>query len=198
MGFMKIAVTCLLLAVVLSGCSVGNKSDETVVPRRHTYPRIDVPDSAFTFIETGYNGMQLSLNDATEYALHSSDDGTSNFIDVNYPGLNAAIYFTITPVERATLPDVIVNRLERVSLNLGGTDAELLEFDSPAGFENKVFVSRADISTPVQFIATDGKTTVISGTSFLKDASVANADSLAPVVNMLRRDILHTLKTLHR
>lgn len=198
MGYMKIAVAWLLFVVVLSGCSVGDKSGETAVPRRHAYPRIDVPDSAFTFIETGYNGMQLSLNDATEYALHSSDDGTSNFIDVDYPGLNAAIYFTITPVERATLPDVIDNRLERVSLNLGGADAELLEFDSPAGFENKVFVSRADISTPVQFIATDGETTVISGTSFLKDASAANADSLAPVVNMLRRDILHSLKTLHR
>lgn len=195
---MKIAVACLLLAVAISGCSVGDKSDENVVPRRHAYPRIDVPDSTFTFIETGYNGMQLSLNDATDYALHSSDDGTSNFIDVNYPGHNAAIYFTITPVDNTTLASVIDNRLERVSLNLGGADAELLEFDSPAGFENKIFVSRADISTPVQFIATDGETTVISGTSFLKDASAANADSLAPVVNMLRRDILHTLKTLHR
>lgn len=197
---------CMMLAVIAGGCGSNVSGDADAVPRRRAYPRIELPDSAFTFIQTESNGfslapsrsLSLAINNATEYAVHSKDGNASLFIDVDYPGLNAAIYFTITPVDNTTLTSVIDNRLERVSLNLGGADAELLEFDSPAGFENKMFVSRADISTPVQFIATDGETTVISGTSFLKDASAANADSLAPVVNMLRRDILHTLKTLHR
>lgn len=198
----------MMLAVIAGSCGSNVSGDADAVPRRRAYPRIELPDSAFTFIQTESNGLSLSpsispslslaMNNATEYAVHSKEGNASLFIDVDYPGLNAAIYFTITPVDNTTLAAVIDNRLERVSLNLGGADAELLEFDSPAGFENKVFVSRADISTPVQFIATDGETTVISGTSFLKDASAANADSLAPVVNMLRRDILHTLKTLHR
>lgn len=182
----------------LTGCSNGSGNDSASVPRRHAYPRIELPDSAYTFIEVNDKGLGIALNDAADYAMHASDDGTSNFIDVDYPGLNAAVYFTVTPVTENTISEVLDNRLERVRLNLGGADAELLEFDSPAGFENKIFVSRADISTPVQFISTDGTATVISGTAFLRDASAANADSLAPVVAMLRRDILHSLMTLQR
>lgn len=193
---MRYPAIIILIAAIACGCGRKSGSDADAVPRRHAYPRIEVPDSAFTFIEVNDRSLSVALNNATDYAFHTSDDGSSDFIDVDYPGFNAAIYYTITPVTENTVADVLDNRLERIRLNLGGSDAELLEFDSPAGFENKIFASRGDISTPVQFISTDGASTVISGMAFLRDASAANADSLAPVVAMLRRDILHSLKTL--
>lgn len=190
---MLTALTCML-----AGCTNNAGNDATPVPRRHAYPRIETADSVFTHIDTDIGNLSIGVNDRAVHTLRSANDGSSRFIDVNYPRFNSTIYFTITPVDPATAGQVIDNRLERISLNLGGADAELIEFDSPAGFENKVIVSRGDIATPVQFIATDGHSLVVSGTAFVPEASAATADSLAPVTGMLRRDIIYALKTMRR
>lgn len=192
-----------LIAGAVAGCSHGQESgnsaaDIAPIPRRQAYPRIEIPDSAYTDITAGTTTMHIAVNEATIVTLRTSDDGNSQFVDAAYSKFNSTIFFTVTPVDRRTVADVIANRMERVRLNLGASDAELLEFDSPGGFENKLFVSRGDISTPVQFVATDGNAFVVSGAAFVRDASPATADSIAPVVDMLRRDILHALKTMHR
>lgn len=188
-----------ILTCILTACHGQGESDGTpAVPRRHAYPRIELPDSSFSYIDDTVTGIAIAVNSSATYQTRRAENSRAPFIDVTYPGLNAQIYFTITPVDESIVAKVIDNRMERISLNLGGADAELIEFDSPAGFENKMIVSRGDISTPVQFIATDGHTAVVSGAAFVKDASTATADSIAPIVAMLRRDIMHALKTLRR
>lgn len=192
-----------LIAGAAAGCSGNHEPGKdtgnvTPVPRRQAYPRIEIPDSAYTDITAGTTTIHIAVNEAAIVTLRTSDDGNSQFVDTAYPKFNSTIFFTVTPVDRTTVADVIANRMERVRLNLGASDAELLEFDSPGGFENKLFVSRGDISTPVQFVATDGNAFVVSGAAFVRDASPVTADSIAPIVNMLRRDILHALKTMHR
>lgn len=187
-----------VLACLLSGCTGTSAPDTVAVPRRHAYPRIELPDSAFTEVSAGAGNLTIGISKASTIALRGSGKGNSGFIDVAYPGFNSSIYFTVTPVTPATAGEVIDNRVERMELNLGGAEAELLEFDTPAGFECKVLVSRGEISTPVQFIATDGASLVVSGAAFVRDASPSAADSIAPVVGMLRRDIIHALSTMHR
>ena len=188
-----------ILTCLLTACGgQGDNGGAPAVPRRHAYPRIELPDSAYRYVNDAVTGIGLDINAEAGYQTRSAENSRAPFIDVTYPGLNAQIYFTITPVDESTVASVIDNRMERISLNLGGADAELIEFDSPAGFENKVIVTRGDISTPVQFIATDGHSAVISGTAFLRDASSATADSIAPVVETMRRDIIHALMTLRR
>lgn len=203
MPFIIRLILLTLIAGTVAGCSGNtepgrNAADVAPVPRRHAYPRVEIPDSVYTDMAAGTTTLHIAVSDAATVTLRISDDGNSQFVDAAYPDFNSTIFFTVTPVDRATAGDVIANRMERIRLNLGSSDAELFEFDSPGGFENKLFVSRGDISTPVQFIATDGNAFVVSGAAFVRDASPATADSIAPVVDMLRRDILHALKTMHR
>lgn len=175
----------------------ASDNDYVEVPRRHAYPRIALPDSTYSFTTAGKSHLVIAVNDAATSTLRSSDDGIACFVDVAYPTLQSTIFYTITPVDRATLSDVIANRLQRIELNMGASDAELLEFDTPAGFECKVFVTRGDISTPVQFLSTDGTNLVVSGAAFVREASPATADSIAPIVDVISRDVVHTLKTMH-
>lgn len=200
------SILLLLLAIslaMLTDCGgkddmPGSADDDYVeVPRRHAYPRIALPDSTYSFTTAGKSRLVIAVNDAATSTLRSSDDGNSCFVDVAYPKLQSTIFYTITPVDRATLSDVIANRLQRIELNMGASDAELLEFDTPAGFECKVFVTRGDISTPVQFLSTDGTNLVVSGAAFVREASPATADSIAPIVDVISRDVVHTLKTMH-
>lgn len=195
------AIITLLATCALCSCSGngdGAGDNRNPVPRRHAYHRISLPDSTFTDVAVGTDGLNISVNTAATCSIRADESGLSRFVDIAYPDLNSTIYVTVTPVDESTINSVIDNRLERIALNLSGADPELFDFDSPAGFENKMLVTHAGISTPVQFLSTDGKSLVISGVAFLKDATPATADSLAPVAGILERDITHALKTLHR
>ena len=196
---MSLVARLLLIAIIVGGFSNcdGNKAG-TAIPRRHAYPRIELPQENYHDITVGCNELHISVNEVATYNRRVADDGETCFIDVSYPKLSSTIFYTITPVDDATIEDVIANRLERIRLNLGDSDAELIEFNSTEGFENKVLVSHGNISTPVQFISTDGENVVVSGVAFIKDASPATADSIAPIVDVIRRDIVHSLKMIHR
>ena len=196
---MSLVVRLLLITIIVgcfSNCD-GNKAG-TAIPRRHAYPRIELPQESYRDIIVGCNELHISVNDVATFDRRVADDGETSFIDVSYPKINSTIFYTITPVTLSTIEEVIANRLERIRLNLGDSDAELIEFNSTEGFENKVLVSHGDISTPVQFISTDGENVVVSGVAFIKDASPATADSIAPIVDVIRRDIVHSLKMIHR
>ncbi|MDE6317766.1 MAG: hypothetical protein K2L73_05150 [Muribaculaceae bacterium] len=193
----------VMTVCVLWSCAVDGRHSETAgsgnsVPRRHAYHRIPLPDSTFTEIAVGPTGLNISVNTAATCSIRADESGRSRFVDITYPDINSIIYMTVTPVDHSTINSVIDNRLDRIALNLSGADPELIDFDTPAGFENKLIVTHAGISTPVQFLSTDGKSLVVSGVAFIKDATPATVDSLAPIADILQRDITHTLKTMHR
>ncbi|MBD5247690.1 MAG: hypothetical protein HDS54_05960 [Barnesiella sp.] len=195
-SFVTIMTACALWSCAGDG-KHGNEAANTPVPRRQAYPRVLLPDSAFTSVTVEPSGLNIDVNTAATCSIRADESGLSRFVDISYPDLNSVIYMTVTPVDAKTLNSVIDNRLDRIALNLSGTDPELIDFDNPSGFENKLVVTHAGISTPVQFLSTDGKSLVVSGVAFMKDATPVTADSLAPISRMLQRDILHTLKTMH-
>lgn len=187
-----------LIAIALTSCSGSHENSsgtQAAIPRRHAYPRIALPDSAFTAVDAKEVTLQVNSAVIDSIVKRNGDNGAV-FIDIRYPNLHSTIYITITPVSPSSIAGVIANRIERVGLNLGDSNAEMIYFDNNAGFESKMFVTRADISTPVQFISTDGRDIVVSGVAYVADASKEHADSLSPVTAMMRRDILHLLKTL--
>jgi hypothetical protein len=134
--------------------------------------------------------MSMQVNTAAVATLEQRE--AARWVNVAYPANDVAIYLTFTPVTVAT-----DNRVERMALNLSGNDAEMLQFDTPDGLSAQVVTSWA-ISTPVQFIATDNRTIVVSGAAFVEKLSASTRDSLRPVVEMLQRDLIHTIKTLKK
>lgn len=189
---MKRVVPLAVLAVIaLADCSNGGDR-RPPVPRRNAYPRIEIPDSSF------YNDGRLPLSLQTSTAakaMVSKNDHTGIWVDVSYLQFSASVLFTFTPVSDSTIESVIENRMERISLNLGGNGAEVMQFVSPDGFDSRVIVCRS-VATPVQFLSTDGRSVVVSGAAYTPGFSMERIDSLNPVVDMLRRDIVHALKTL--
>ncbi|MDE7135919.1 MAG: hypothetical protein K2N91_04750, partial [Muribaculaceae bacterium] len=99
-------------------------------------------------------------------------------------------------VDPSRLESAIDNRSERIALNLGGREAEILSFATPYSLDCEVIVDKQGAgATPVQFIATDHRRFVVSGAAHIKGDKMP-IDSISPVVDMLRRDVIHSLKTL--
>ncbi len=190
-------VTLVVVGIVIAGC---NDRRQALVPRRTAYPRLSVPEPYYRPIE----GLPLSfeVNLSTEVidtaVTISSAEAGSRWVNVAYPSLGVTIYCTLTPVDSASIGDVTDNRIERLSLNTGGAVTELVELINDGGFDCRIAVTRSDSPTPVQFIATDHREWVVSGSAYLEAGRNNNPDSVAPIVDMLERDIRHTVSTLHR
>ena len=193
---MKLISGILILVFfgVLASC--GNSSEDIgsrpAIPRRPAYPRIELPDSVFGHRDRLPLGMEVNESSVAEI---TRDDASGVWINVTYPGQNAQVYYTFTPVTEDGVAEVLDNRLERISLNLGGNSAKMTEFLTPSGLAVRLFEG-GNVATPVQFLATDNATLVVSGSAFLPELSPATSDSLSPVVKMLERDIVHSLQSL--
>lgn len=179
----------IAIMLVLTGC----RREERAVPRPVAFPRIEIP--AERYVAADSVPMHFEINASASTERREQDETV--WLTITYPGYfpGTAIYCTFTPVTSENVDEVIANRTERMALNSGGADSEMTRLTSQGGLDCSMTVTRAGSATPVQFIAADNGI-VVSGAMYINvDAGFA-PDSIAPVVDAVSRDMLHTLKTI--
>ncbi|MDE6395444.1 MAG: hypothetical protein K2K77_08890 [Duncaniella sp.] len=196
-GTGRILIIVSLLGTLLTGCGGSADNRRQAIPRPVAYPRLDVPDSAFTTIDAG--GVQLTVNENTGVNVSSTDNGA--WIDISYDGYaSPQVYLTITDCRDAeTMAETLANRRERMILNLGSNRYTLTELSTPSGWTCAMTVARTSLTTPVQILAHNADK-VLSGafTISLPDSVSANPDPvfIAPIVDAAERDMLVMLRSL--
>lgn len=185
----------VLLSMVFSDCS-GGSADRVAAPRPAAYPRILLYDT-LRYAVSEAAPLLFYANASATVSRTPGGDGDSRWLNIAYPRYNAVVYCTFTPVTDANRAKVLDNRLERMGLNAGGHSSEALTLDSPGGFHSQLIVTPAESLTPLQFLSTDGNEWVVSGAAYLDYApSAAAADSIAPVIDALKADLLYALERL--
>ena len=187
-GRVAVMIAAAAAASVPGGCSKAPTAD-IPVPRRHAYPRIEIP--AATYRADTIGSLPVELNEATVAATDSP-----GWLTAGYRSLNTEIYMTLTPLAVDTEQELIANRVERLSMNTGGAATEVVETVNANGWECTLLVTPSGSPTPVQFLAVDPGRLMLSGSAMTEGATSAPADSIRPVVDMLRRDITHLLMNL--
>lgn len=185
MRTVRIAVLALT-AVMASACG---RSDDSAVPRRTAYPRLELyADSTVT---ASIDGVTFDINAGADTA--ALRDG---WLDIAYPRYNAVIHVTVrrlaSPEE---LEEAIANRVQRMSLNLGERTAVASDFENEAGFTCRTLTSLDGGPTPVQFMAYRADGSLVSGVADISGPSEP-ADSIGPTVRALAADAETLLKSL--
>lgn len=192
---LRIFVVLPLLALLAASCGTGGDG-YVASPRRYAYPRPALPDTIMTSRGDSLP-MSMQTNAAADVEVQSPSPG-STWVNVVYPGIDASVHYTFSEVDSPEQADRIIdNRIERMELNFGGEEIEETAFLSPAGLETHIYTARRG-TTPVQFLATDSRSVVVSGVAWLRAADAATAqaaDSLAPVIRFLADDIRRTLQS---
>ena len=181
-----------VISLSLSECS--NK--ENYIPRRTAYPRVNLCDTIH--VKSPLLPVNFEINAetiASEDSSNITNDG-SKWINVFYPKYNATLYYTYTPVTASTIEGVIDNRIERISLNIGSLTSEMTELNTPSGVIAKIISTPTSMVTPLQFIATNNSSWVISGAFCFNETKNISSDSISPILKAVNNDILHTIKNL--
>lgn len=189
----------LLTAAASQSCSQSGDGKSTSYPRPYAYPRLQLCDSTYA---TASTRLPLRFEYNAGATLRTTGDtlsATVEWFDIIYPANGPVIYTTVSRASgRESVAEMIDNRRKRMELNAGDRPTQWSELSSADGtFDALMAVTRSGSLTPVQFLATDGMGWVISATAhFPTLSSPAPNDSLTPAIDMLERDIIHTILTL--
>jgi gliding motility-associated lipoprotein GldD len=182
-------VILLVVMMLLSSCL----EEQTGMPKPRAYYRIDFPEKTYKTYE-GACPYQFEL---PQYAVYEPDTNIGAEpcrANISMKRYRAKLHLTYKPLNNnlATYTEDARTLAYRHSVRASGIQE--YQIDLP---ENKVYGMIYEIggnaASSIQFYVSDSSRHFFRGSLYF--AASPNADSLAPVVNYIRADIEHLLKT---
>lgn len=183
----------VILILLLCGLMVGCTHRQS--PKPYGYYRITVPDTAYRCMSTVAAAYPYDFGLSVNAQLRAHEkEGEQYWIDIHYPQLNADIHCSYKPV-RGNLRQLTDDAIEFVYKHAShATAIPEHAFDNDAARVHGVFFELSgNTASPYQFFLTDSTTHFFRGAVYCNCRP--NADSLAPVFDYLREDIVHLMET---
>lgn len=191
-------VNCLLLAVVcllLFNCR--QKSDNSdFVPKPKGYNRIDLPVARYQQMTENH---PFSFQYSTQAILKPDTVSWAepHWMYVYYPKLNAMIQLTYKPLtgDKNKLSKLIEDA-HKLAAKHGQKASSIqdLVLKTPSGKSAMLMELEGEVPTYLQFYTTDSTKHYLRGALYFNTA--LKSDSLAPVIDYLKKDVIKLLNTL--
>jgi gliding motility-associated lipoprotein GldD len=186
---------CALLTtgLLLTGCT---SSPDDFTPKPKGYNRIDLPPHAYQQLGARHP-YRFEYSKHARILRDSSYLAQPHWINVNYPALKANVQITYTNIQNN--PKLFNKMLEDARKLTGkhqikASAIEENTLKTPDGRKVAVFELSGDVPSQFQFYTTDSTKHFFRGALYFPTA-VAN-DSLAPVIDYVKQDIVHLVNTL--
>jgi len=181
------AVIAAAFLAVLSGLLAACTGRPIPTPRPHAFPRAELYPQSYRAVPLPFGPDSIAVNDSATFR-----PGPDGWFDIIYPAYGITINCTLTRAAApADIPHILDNRLERMRLNLGDRRAHIADRDGKT-----LIVAPSALRTPVQFLATDSATYVLSGVAVADFPPLTDPDSVAPAIDAVAADIALMLNNL--
>ncbi len=180
----------LLVLLLISACG------EDYLPKPEGYNRIDLPQREFEPL-----GMDLPYTFQHSRHLQVEPDSFNmaekTWINLHYTSLGARVHLTYKPIEgnreklKSFLDDAL-NLTFKHQIKAYGIEESVVR--TPTGYTGLVAELSGEVPTQFQFFVTDSTSHFLRGALYFNTA-VKN-DSLAPVIEYVKTDMMHLINTL--
>jgi gliding motility-associated lipoprotein GldD len=183
----------LIFSCALTGCR------EIAVPKPRGHFRIDLPEHHYVqFPYEHISKLPLSF-EYPEYgrlAFQNEPGSDPGWFNIEFPAYKAIIYLTYKDVKNDL--DSLLDQSYALNVKSHVSKADAIKEQVFSNSENKVYGILYDLkgntASSVEFFVTDSLKHYLRGSLYF--ASAPNADSLAPVIDFFRTDIVHLIETL--
>ena len=188
-------LTLLIILTASYGCR------EVAVPKPRGHFRIDLPARKYViFNDETEKRKNLPLSFEYPAYGHLSFQGdrglNPGWFNIEFPSYKAKIYLTYKDVHNDL--DSLLDQSYDLNVKYHVSKADAIKEQIYSNSENKVYGILYDLkgntASAVEFYVTDSLSHYLRGSLYF--ASEPNADSLAPVIDFFREDILHLIETL--
>jgi gliding motility-associated lipoprotein GldD len=183
------------ISLLMSAC--GSSTSDNYVPKPKAYPRFDLPVPAYTLLPATHPYQFEYNNKAARILPDTFARAEPHWIFINYPAFHASVQLTYKPIKND------VNRLRSMledsyklaaRHNIKAYAIEQRTIKLKSGLEASLIDLSGEVPSQVQFVTTDSTTHFLRGALYFNTAT--QNDSLQPVIQYIRKDILHLLNTL--
>ena len=184
----------LILALAFILFSGGCRQDYSPKPRG--YFRIDFPEKEYVKFDTNY---PYSFEYPVYAEIITDNRPTSDpyWINIDFPEYHGRIHISYKPVNK-NLDEYLEDSRTFVVKHIPKADAiddSLIFRPDDRVFGLIYYIEGSQAASACQFFVTDSSSRFLRGALYF-DVS-PNNDSLAPVIEFIREDIRHMLKTFH-
>lgn len=190
-GSGKVVATIALLLLLFAGCE-----EENYIPKPAGYMRVDVPDKNYTLV----NDECPYYFEIPQYATVESnekDSSTYCFKTINFPQFNAMVSITYKNLDGSIgLSEYSAHSREKAyehDIKARSIDESSYYNDTTRVFA-RMFNIEGDVAKNTVFYCTDSLNHFMHGE--LMFWATPNYDSLQPILEFIRADIEHFIKTL--
>ena len=178
------------IAVIAFSCG-GNDS---YLPKPRGYFRIDLPEKAYTKVDTIERySFECPVYAQITYDRYSPDE--KNWINVEMPQFKGSIHLTHKDVND-NLGDYLEDVHTMVTKHLqkaNGVRDSLIVNEEHHVYGLFIEMDGKGVATPMQFYLTDSTRNFVRGALYFN--FMPNNDSMQPVINFIREDIDHMIST---
>lgn len=185
----------LIFASITTGCR------DVTVPKQKGYFRIDLPAREYILLDdkiTQATGLPLSFEYPAYGKLSFDPDSLSEpgWFNIDFPFYKAKIYLTYINIKNDL--EELMEQTYKINVKNHIVKADAINEQIISNPEQSIFGILYDLkgntATAVQFFVTDSINHYLRGSLYF--ASEPNSDSLAPVIDFFREDIIHLIETL--
>lgn len=172
---------------------IFNSCNRVEIPRPYGYFRVELPKHQYRMIDT--LGLPYRFNLSTNAKLISRDSKNDKFwIDIYYPKLNASIFCSYKPV-KGNFIDLLEDTRKIVykhSIRADGIGERVFDH-SDNNVHGILYDITGNTASSVQFVLTDSLHHFFRGALYFNN--VPNKDSIAPMSNYIREDIIRIMES---
>ena len=174
---------------------------EIAVPKPKGHFRIDLPEKQYILFndQSGKNGKMPFSFEYPAYghlSFQVENRTEPGWFNIEFPAYKAKIYLTYKDVKNDF--ESLMEQTYKMNVKNHITKADAINEQLFNNQENKVYGILYDLkgntASAVQFYVTDSVNHYLRGSLYF--SAEPNADSLAPVIEFFREDIIHLIETL--
>ncbi|GAB6012086.1 gliding motility lipoprotein GldD [Viscerimonas tarda] len=165
-------------------------------PKPLGYNRIDIKEPAYkTYDNTNFSFLYSDLACIDTLSAGKSSDATGLWLNIVYPDYKARIYCSYFSVTQPELKKAMEDshRLAYGHVLMADGIRQTLYTNKENRVSGIIFDIDGNVATPIQFFLTDSLSNFFRA-SFYYDAQV-NQDSVSPVTELIRTDIVKMLES---
>ena len=174
---------------------------DVAVPKPRGYFRIDLPEKKYVTFDaekTGNKNLPFSFEYPAygQLSFRPESGSQPGWFNIVFPKYRAKIYFTYKDVKNNFAG--LMEQTYKMNVKNHIEKADAINEKEFNNYKDKVYGVLYDLkgntATAVQFYATDSTSHYLRGSLYF--SAEPNSDSLAPVINFFRQDIIHLIETL--
>ena len=183
----------LILSAIISSCEPTD-DEEVYAPKPKAYLRIDLPKASYQRFDTAYP-YKFEYSTLAQIKPDYEKNSEPYWINVEYPSVGATIYLSYKKINH-NLSKYKEDAFGFANKHTSQAD-DIVESnikDTAIPLIGKIYeIKGINVACPYQFWISDSTSKFVRGALYFN--TKPNNDSLAPVIQYLKKDILHMINT---